>query len=110
VGSFIIFTHPKISLADQTKENEVGRACGMNGTGEKHVQGFGGKAWKKKTTWKTDLYMRGMDLGEIGWTGMEWIQLAQDRGLVVGSCEHSDELLGSGTTELGSIQMRDNNV
>jgi hypothetical protein len=34
-------------------ENEVGRACGTHGRGEKRVQGFGGKARRKKTTWKT---------------------------------------------------------
>jgi hypothetical protein len=34
----------------QIKENEVGRACGMCGRGEKRVQGFGGKAQRKKTT------------------------------------------------------------
>jgi hypothetical protein len=37
----------------QVKANEVGRACGMHGRGEKSVQGFGGKARKKETTWKT---------------------------------------------------------
>jgi hypothetical protein len=30
------------------KENEVGRACSMHGRGEKSVQGFGGKAQRKK--------------------------------------------------------------
>jgi hypothetical protein len=28
----------------QVKANEVGRACGTHGRGEKSVQGFGGKA------------------------------------------------------------------
>jgi hypothetical protein len=32
-----------------------------------------------------------MDLREIRWGGMDWIDLAQDRGLVEGSCEHGDE-------------------
>jgi hypothetical protein len=35
------------------KENEVGEACGMHGRGEKRVQGFGGKARRKKTTCET---------------------------------------------------------
>jgi hypothetical protein len=39
--------------ADQIKENEVGRACGTHGRGEKRVQGLGGKARRKETTWKT---------------------------------------------------------
>jgi hypothetical protein len=30
--------------------NEVGRACGTYGRGEKRVQGFGGKARRKKNT------------------------------------------------------------
>jgi hypothetical protein len=38
------------TLADQVKANEVDRACGTHGTGEKSVQGFGGKARRKKTT------------------------------------------------------------
>jgi hypothetical protein len=35
------------------KENEVGRAYSTHGRGEKCVQGFGGKARRKKTTSKT---------------------------------------------------------
>jgi hypothetical protein len=33
-----------------------------------------------------------MDLGEIGWGVMDWIDLAQDRE---GSCEHGNESSGS---------------
>jgi hypothetical protein len=32
---------------------QVGGACGTHGTGEKSLQGFGGEARKKETTWKT---------------------------------------------------------
>jgi hypothetical protein len=39
----------------QIKENEVGGAYGTHGRGEKGVQGFGGKARRKETTWKTEL-------------------------------------------------------
>jgi hypothetical protein len=35
------------------KANEVGRACGTHGRGEKSVQGSGGKAQRKETTGKT---------------------------------------------------------
>jgi hypothetical protein len=35
-----------------------------------------------------------IDLREVGWGGMEWIQLAQDRS-VDGSCEYGNEHLGS---------------
>jgi hypothetical protein len=38
--SFLIRTHPQISLV---KANKVGRACGMHGSEEKSVQGFDGK-------------------------------------------------------------------
>jgi hypothetical protein len=33
--------------------NEVGRACGPHGRGQKSIQGFGGKARRKETTRKT---------------------------------------------------------
>jgi hypothetical protein len=32
----------------------MGRSCGTRGKGEKHEQGFGGKARRKETTWKTE--------------------------------------------------------
>jgi hypothetical protein len=51
--NFIICTHPQISLGKSNHTNEVGRACGTYGRGEKSVQGFGGKARRKETTWKT---------------------------------------------------------
>jgi hypothetical protein len=36
-----------------------------------------------------------LDLREIGWDGMDWIELAQDRDQWRGSCEHGDEPSGS---------------
>jgi hypothetical protein len=54
-GELHIFTHHQILLGDQIKKNEVGGACGTHGRGQKSVQGFGGKARWKKTTWKTKL-------------------------------------------------------
>jgi hypothetical protein len=55
VRNFIICTHLQISLgkSSQVKANELGGACGKHGRGEKSVQGFGGKARRKETTWKT---------------------------------------------------------
>jgi hypothetical protein len=35
-----------------------------------------------------------MDLREIGWSGMDWINLAQDRGQWQGSFEHGNEPSG----------------
>jgi hypothetical protein len=43
----------QILLGRSNQGNEVGGACGTHGRGEKRVQGFGGKARKKKTTRKT---------------------------------------------------------
>jgi hypothetical protein len=47
--------------------------------GEESVQGFGGKARRKETTWKTKADGIRMDLRETGWRSVEWIQMAQDR-------------------------------
>jgi hypothetical protein len=53
--NFIICPHPQTSLGNlsKVKANEVGGTCGTHGRGEKSVQGFGGKARGKETTWKT---------------------------------------------------------
>jgi hypothetical protein len=53
----------------------------------------------KPRTWIDSLdngpKQRKMDLGEIGWDGGDWIELAQDKGPVEGSCEHGNEPSGS---------------
>jgi hypothetical protein len=36
-----------------------------------------------------------MDLRELVWEGVDWNHLAQDRGSVMGSCEHGNEPSGS---------------
>jgi hypothetical protein len=62
--------------------NKVGRACGMHGRGEKSVQGFGGRLEGKRPherpryRWEDGIKM---DFREIGWEGVEWSHLAQDR-------------------------------
>ena len=38
-------------------ENEMRVACRTYGEEERRVQGFGGKNWRKETTWKTQAYM-----------------------------------------------------
>jgi hypothetical protein len=43
------------------KENEVGGTCGTHEGGEESVQGFGGKARRKETTWNTKELMGGWD-------------------------------------------------
>ena len=34
-------------------------------------------------------------LREVGWGGMDWIELAQDRGQLAGTCECGNELWGA---------------
>jgi hypothetical protein len=36
-----------------------------------------------------------INLREIGWDGMDWIDLAQDRDQLEGSCEDGNEPLGA---------------
>jgi hypothetical protein len=67
----------------------MGIAFSMNGREEGCVYIIGGKARRKETTRKTKIRWVGtikMDLGEIGWGDVDWIDLAQDK-------EHSNELL-----------------
>jgi hypothetical protein len=51
--SAALFIAVKDHYADQVKANEVGRACGKHGGGQKIVQCFGGKAQRKETARKT---------------------------------------------------------
>jgi hypothetical protein len=50
---------------------------------DRKVQGFGGKAQRRRSLgrprhrWEDGIRM---DLKEIGWGSVDWIQLAQDRG------------------------------
>jgi hypothetical protein len=60
----------------------VGRACGKHGRREELVLGPGGKARRKRPLerprrrWENGIKM---DLREIGWAGVEWMYLPQDR-------------------------------
>jgi hypothetical protein len=46
---------------------------------------------RSRRRWKDDMKM---DLREIGWGGVDWINLAQDRDQWGGSCEHGNEPSG----------------
>jgi hypothetical protein len=69
--------------------NEVGRTCGTHGRGEKSVQGFGGKARRKKRLrrprggWEDGIRM---DLREIGlegvWIGFDCLRTGTGGGLL----------------------------
>jgi hypothetical protein len=77
--NFTTFTLCKI-WNDQVKENEMDMACSTNGD-EACIKDIGGKARRKEATRKTKTCVDNtkMDFGEIGWGGMDCIDLAQDR-------------------------------
>jgi hypothetical protein len=54
----------------------MGRTYNTNGGEDTYVWGIGGKARRKETTRVDSIKM---DLKEIGWDGMDWIDLAQVR-------------------------------
>jgi hypothetical protein len=74
----LIYTHPQILLADQIKENKVGRTCGTHWRGQKVYRILVGKPegrrplGRRRRRWEDGIRM---DLREI-----DWIQLTQDRG------------------------------
>jgi hypothetical protein len=78
--SFMICTH-QILLVDQIK-NEIGGACGTyGGRGEVHrviVRKLEAKRplGRSRRRWEDNIKMV---LHELGWKGMDWIDLAQDR-------------------------------
>ena len=60
----------------------MGGACSTYGGEERCTQGFGGETGGKETTWKTRRSWEDnikMDLQEMGWGAMDWIDLTQDR-------------------------------
>jgi hypothetical protein len=68
--SFVICNHPQISLGDQVKANEVGRACGTHRKERKMYRVLVGKPEGKRPLGKPRRrweYGIRMDLGKIGW-------------------------------------------
>jgi hypothetical protein len=63
-------------------EDEMGTACYTNGREEKCIQNIGWKPEGKRPLgrprcrWVDNIKV---NLGEIGWHGIDWIDLAQDR-------------------------------
>jgi hypothetical protein len=55
-----LYSSPDIIRQIKSRRMRWG-ACGTHGRGEESVQGFGGKARMKKTTWKTEAQMGGWD-------------------------------------------------
>jgi hypothetical protein len=77
----------------------VGGACGTHGRGEKSVQGFGGKARRRR--WEDGI---GMDFKEIG-LGLD--STGSGQGPVAGCCECGDEPSGSCATKLVSYTVEE---
>jgi hypothetical protein len=75
----------------QVKANAVGGVCGTHGRGEKIVQGFSGKAQRKRPLERPRLG---------GGGGLD--STGSGQGLVAGCCECGDESSGSCATELVS--------
>jgi hypothetical protein len=70
---------------DQVKENEMGRVCSTNGREEEVCRILVGKPERKRPLGRPKRRLADnikMDLREIGWGGMDWIDLAQYRDLV----------------------------
>jgi hypothetical protein len=64
------------------KDDEMGMACSMNGEKRNSYKTLAGKPEGKKplgrlrSRWVDNIKI---DLREIGWYGMDWIDVAQDR-------------------------------
>jgi hypothetical protein len=80
----IFFSVSRRNSGDQIEKNEMGVACSRYGGKQRRIQGFG----KEKPEGKRPLvrptrrweYNIKVDLHEMGFGGMDWIELAQDRG------------------------------
>jgi hypothetical protein len=60
----------------------MGRECSTNGGEQECIYVIGGKPDGKRplgTLWHSWIDNIKMDLGEMGWGGMDWIDVAQDR-------------------------------
>jgi hypothetical protein len=74
-------TEHSLSSGDRI-ENYLGAACSAHGGGERGIRGFVGKPEGKRpfgrprSRWEDNIKM---GLQEVGYGGMDWIELAQDR-------------------------------
>jgi hypothetical protein len=81
------------------KKDEMGRACSTNGEKRSAYRILVGKPEGKRPLgrprrrWEDNIRM---DFREMGWGGMDWIYLAQDReGPLENPCENGNEPSGS---------------
>jgi hypothetical protein len=69
-------------LNDQVKDNEMGRACSTNGEKRNAYRILVGQPEGKRRLGRRRrrrVYNIKTDLGERGWDGMDWIDVARDR-------------------------------
>jgi hypothetical protein len=71
----------KYTENDQVKEDEKGRACSMHGEQRNAYRILVGKPERRplgrpRKMWESNIKMY---LRDIGWSGMDWIYLAQER-------------------------------
>jgi hypothetical protein len=74
-----LYTSPSVIRFDQSKEDEMGGACGVHGEGENILVGKpeGRRPLgTPRCRWEDNIEM---DLREIGFGDVDWIHLAQDR-------------------------------
>jgi hypothetical protein len=77
----LLFT--KYYSGDQIKKSEMGRACGKYGGHEKCIHGLTGRPERKRPLGRPKRRREDnikMDLQEVGWRSMDWVDQAQDRG------------------------------
>jgi hypothetical protein len=83
VRSFIICTLHHILLGYQIEEDEMGEACSAHGGDGKAYRILDGNLEGKKplrrprSRWEENIKMYRR---EIGWDGVDWIHLEEDRG------------------------------
>jgi hypothetical protein len=68
--------HTKYYSGDQIKKNEMGRACGMCDRRAAYRVLAGRPLGRLRHRWEDNIKM---GLQEVGWGGMDWIDMAQDR-------------------------------
>jgi hypothetical protein len=80
--SFITCTLRQVYLNDQVKEDEMDGVCSTHGEKRNAYRILVGKPERKRPLgkprhrWEDNIRM---NVREIGWGGMDWIDLAQDR-------------------------------
>jgi hypothetical protein len=71
----------KYYSGDKIKKNEMYRVCSTYGEDQRCIQGFGWETQEMRSLgrprrrWEYNIKM---DLREVGWGGMDWIDVAQD--------------------------------